>query len=76
MESENNAVSFSVSYAISDDKMIISFEDESNAISIPSNVYLPFISVLIKAGMDFQNQQIVDLGMSSFNNNIGEYNYG
>lgn len=77
MNNDNKAVSFSFSYDESDDKMIISFENEQNSISIPANVYLPFISVLIKAGMDFQEKGIVDLGMTKFNkvDIIGENNY-
>lgn len=66
MNNENKEVSFSISYDKSDDRMIISFENEQNSISVPANVYLPFISVLVKAGMDFQNRGIVDLGMTDF----------
>lgn len=75
MKSENNEFSFSVSYDQSDDKMIISFENGDNAISIPTNAYLPLISVLVKAGMDFQGRKIVDLGMNEFFSYNGDDSY-
>lgn len=66
MENENNSVKFTVSYNQSNSTMTVSFLNEDNTIDIPCNMYLPFVSVLIKAGAEFQKKYKVDLGMSRF----------
>lgn len=64
MEKGNNGIRFTVAYNGEEGTMEISYREKENTIIIPSDIYLPFISVLIKAGQDFQSRKVVDLGFS------------
>ena len=72
MENQNVSSSFSLAYDNEKDKIVISFQNENNAIEIPSSVYVPFISVLIRAGIDFQKDNVVNLGLADFISELEE----
>ena len=57
---------FTVSYDKENDVIKIIVGNEDNQINIPSNLYVPFISVLLNAGMDLQKNGVVDLGIPNF----------
>jgi hypothetical protein len=66
MTNGKDAVGFTMAYNQNDDKILVSFGDKDNTIAIPSNMYRPFVSVLIQAGVDFQKNKVVDLGFTDF----------
>ena len=57
---------FTVSYDKENDVINIAVGNEDNQINIPSNLYVPFISVLLNAGMSLQKNSVVDLGIPNF----------
>ena len=69
MIKDNDNFQFAVRYNEEERTMKIAYHDTENAIVIPSDMYLSFISVLIKAGQDFQNRKVVDLGFSQLAEN-------
>lgn len=72
MKREKPSLSFKLSYNDEKDLILISFENEDNTLTLPSSVYVPFISVLIKAGVDFQKNKVVDLGLSDLVKSVEE----
>ncbi|MBD5144897.1 MAG: hypothetical protein HDT21_03125 [Ruminococcus sp.] len=64
MKNKKMDLSLKLAYDTDKDNIIISLDDDKNSITIPSPAYMPFISVLIKAGIDFQRNKVVDLGLS------------
>lgn len=66
MNDDKKSLSFKLTYDTAKDCVIISLENtDGNLITIPSSAYTSFISVLIKAGIDFQKNNVVDLGLSN-----------
>lgn len=73
MKNKKASLGLILSYDTDKDNIIISLDnDDKNSITIPSSAYMPFISVLIKAGIDFQKNKVVDLGLSDFVKRIEE----
>lgn len=66
MENAKNSVNFVVSYDESANKVRVVVGNEDNQIAIPPDMYVPFISVLLEAGIDLQKNKVVDLGLSDF----------
>lgn len=66
MENAKNFVNFVVSYDKSANKVKVVVGNEDNQFVIPPDMYVPFISVLLEAGIDLQKNKVVDLGLSDF----------
>lgn len=73
MKNKKASLSLKLSYDTDKDTIIISLDnDDKNSITIPSPAYMSFISVLIKAGIDFQKNKVVDLGLSDLVKSVKE----